>query len=124
MPTPESKFSEAYFALREVGVVLTRTREGEYLVKIKNSPPGTGYYGTNIEDAYVTGMAMVEQQKLVEGSALFRTQLIMVVQMIERVDKDKLAAMPHLKDCLENAMTACNLNLMVLAPKEPNAKGS
>jgi hypothetical protein len=44
--------------LAEVDITIRKTVYGEYLVRIKGSPKGEGYYTTDLEDAYNTGELM------------------------------------------------------------------
>lgn len=62
MSVNHTNFSWVQHALRKEGIILTR-RDGEYRVNYRGGKEATAYYTTDVEDAYHTGLAMVEERR-------------------------------------------------------------
>jgi hypothetical protein len=58
-------------SLAPLGIVLRKTCEGEFCVRLKGSPPDHGYFTTQLDDALATGRWMASAFKL-EGGAYVR----------------------------------------------------
>lgn len=58
---PDITVKLAKAQLRELGVVIRSTGHGEYRVALQGAAEASAYYGTSIQDAYETGLAMARK---------------------------------------------------------------
>lgn len=47
--------------LKPLNVTIRKNSYGEFVVRIKGSPPGHGYFGTELDDALATGKEMARR---------------------------------------------------------------